>query len=438
MAQNQIFTGQIIDAETKEPIPYATLLIKNTIYGVQSDQQGQYILELPVGYENDSISVKSLSYLEKVFAVRQMNKQKTIQLKLNSQLLDEVIIYPVNPDEILKLATENYNKNHKTTHSDVQQCFTRELFFEKGKCLRIGESIVDIYNLKLPNDSILRNVKKIVAARAIQDSAKLWLLNDIFRLKHDTISFDESFSKDVATGLDIISFLIDTGETQKEKKKESGLSIGMNLNRDLKYNGTIQYKGRTSHRILLQLTHKKKTIFKGKVLIDSATYAFSEVQIANQNIDLFREFVPWYMRGVIRLFGYKPVFNSMSLASYYTIGKDKKWYESYNYIRLGGSITKRKETLDGYVQTESFYLPPQPFTQKLNKFSTQNKGFKEAQVTSFSDTTFWRPRKGIATPPKVQEYAKIIHNNNQQFEGSIGYNKKESRKRRREIRRKRR
>lgn len=188
----------------------------------------------------------------------------------------------------------------------------------------------------------------------------------------------------------------------------------------------------------MKLRHKKKTILKGKLLIDSATYAFAEVQMANQNIDLFKEFVPWYLRGALRLFGYKPIMNRLSIASSYAMGKDKKWYKSYDYIRFGGSITKHKQTIDGYAEMEYFYSPPKPFTKKITKFSTENKNFKETYVTSFLDTTFWKPRKGIITPPKVEGYVKKIHESNLNFEGSIGYNKKESRKRRREARRKKR
>ncbi len=86
-------------------------------------------------------------------------------------------------------------------------------------------------------------------------------------------------------------------EPKKKKKKEK--EVKMDLKPEFKYNGTMKYQGRTTHRILMQFLHKKKVIMKGKILIDSATYAFSEVQIANQNVDLFKEFVPWYARGIL-------------------------------------------------------------------------------------------------------------------------------------------
>lgn len=439
-AQERELRGKIIDIGTKEPIPYATLLIKNTIYGVQADDRGDYLLKLPVGYEKDSISISSLSYKEKILAISEMRSGQSIGLELDGKLLSEVVIYPVNPYDILRKAAENRDKNHKVEQSQVQQVFSRELFFDKGECFRVGESIIDVYNLKLPNDSMLKNAKKMLMARSVQDSAKLWTFNDMLRMKHDTVSVDASFMKGIS-GFDMTSIFDNSKEEKNapKKKKEKGISIGTKgLKHSLKYNGTVKLEGRTTHRILAELSNGQRVIMKGQLLVDSVTYAFAAIRLANQNVDLYKEFVPWYAKAVVRIMGYKPVFNRLSLSSSYRMGKNGKWYKVYDFIRYGGKVTKRRRTVDGYVQTEYFYKLPKPYTVPADGFSTKDDDFKEISVTSFADANFWEPLKGIATPSKVQEYAKIISEKNQQFEGSIGYNKKESRKKRREERRRKR
>lgn len=441
-AQERKLTGQIVDSQSKEPIPYATLLIKNTIYGAQADEKGYYILQLPEGYEQDSISVSSLSYKEKVYAVKDMQSKQTIALDLNGMLLSEVVVYPIDPYEIMKKAKEYRDRNHKIEKPQVQQAFSRELFFDKGECFRVGESIIDVYTLKLPNDSMLDDAKKLVAARAIQDSAKLWMFNDMLRLKKDTVSLDATLMEGLS-GLDITSIFASSEEepsqeTPKKKKKGKEINIGSDLKPSLKYNGTVKHEGRTTYRILAELSKNEQVIIKGQMLVDSATYAFAAMRMANQNVDLYKEFIPWYVKTVVRVMGYKPVFNRLSLSSSYRMGKSGKWYKIYDFMRYGGKLTKRKRTVDGYVQTEYFYNTPKPYTQSIEGFSTKNKDFEETVVTSFENSDFWEPRKGVATPKKVQQHAKAIHERNQQFEGSIGYNRKESRKKRREERRKRR
>ncbi len=59
-------------------------------------------------------------------------------------------------------------------------------------------------------------------------------------------------------------------------------------------------------------------------------------------------------------------------------------------------------------------------------------------VISFDDDKFWQPFKGYSTPKKVKYIVDEIHKRNEDFEGSIGYNKKESRKKRKEERRRKR
>lgn len=448
-AQKRRLNGQIVEKESKQGIPYATLIIKNTAYGVQADEEGKYLLELPAGYEQDSVVVSSLSYEERVFAVTDMTKNQRIELAMNVSLLGEVVVYPIDPLEIIKKAVKNRNENHDIEKSTVQQSFNRELFFEKGACFRVGENMVDIYTRKLTEDDKknlaenmkITTVKKVLKARGIQDSTKLWILNDTFKMKHDTISIDEALSKEFA-GFDITG-LFDNSESEEKKdnkkSKKKEINLGGKVSSDFKYNGTVTYKGRTTHRILVELLHEKKVFMKGQLLIDSATYAFSDVSVANQNMDLFKEFVPWYVKGALRLLGYKPVFNRLSLRSSYAIGDDDKWYKTYDYFRWGGSIRKRGRTLDGYVETECFYGKPKPFEGDfsiLAKEAKKAKDFKEEDVASFDDNTFWQPREGYPTPDKVKKYVDEIHRNNQNFKGSIGYNKKESRKKRREERRK--
>lgn len=43
------FYGRVVDAETKEPIPYATIFLTNTTFGVAADMEGGFQLDIPTG-----------------------------------------------------------------------------------------------------------------------------------------------------------------------------------------------------------------------------------------------------------------------------------------------------------------------------------------------------------------------------------------------------
>lgn len=83
--------GRVIDAKTKEPIPFASIVFRGTTIGVSSDFEGNYFMETR---ENvDSIEVSYIGYDMQVLP---LNKHafKTINVALNENvaMLDEVVV----------------------------------------------------------------------------------------------------------------------------------------------------------------------------------------------------------------------------------------------------------------------------------------------------------------------------------------------------------
>lgn len=424
------FRGQVLDSISQKPIAYATLLIKNTIYGTQADEYGKFSFQIPDGYDNDTISVSVLSYKEQDFTMKEMDKMNIIYLKPLEQLLDEVVVYPMKGEDILRKAVENRKKNHNAEHSQKQEAFFRELYFESGEPLRVGEGVVTNYHLKKDRKWI--DTLVIHKSRSIQDSAKLWLINDIFRMKKDTLSLN-IFMASAFTPLDMTEFIeviyLDAQKKKgkdisREKKKErkKGMEITVDFALDIKYAGIINDEGRSTYRLPLKLQNKEKAILTGQVLIDSATYAFRGIQLSNQKVDIFKEIVPWYMKAVIRILGYKLEVKDLMISTIYQ-PTDSIWHKSYSIMKYGAKVTKKRRPVEGYLQSEYFYKTPQLSADSMPKV----KKFKEVFVSSFDEKDFWKPYTGVKTPLKIKKYVQKIQQSNQKFEGSIGYNKKESR-----------
>lgn len=439
-AKEYHFAGKVIDEQTSKPIPFVTILVKNTVYGTQANEQGEFQLHLPHGYEKDTLTVRMLSYTPQLFAVANFADHPVISLAPKEELLNEVVVYATNPEDVLQKAAENWEQNHKIETSQVQRSFYRELFFESGQCFRVGEGLVDDYELHHTKDSVTTS-NKILLARGIQDSLKLRWINDVFRLRHDTISLDFLMSAGIS-GVDLVNFLnTDTTAQKKEnventkarkKKKGRGVAVNIKFDKELKYGGLVKHNNRMTHRIIVALTADEEPIFKGQILIDSATYAYAGIQLSNQRVDLYKKFMPWYAKLAIRILGYKLKVKDINYSCMYHVLPNEKWTKSYAYMRYGGSITKRRQTLDGYVQNEFFYEIPKS-VNPADSISV-DKNFKETIVTSFDDS-FWTDYKVPLTPTKVKQYVVDIDTNNKSFEGSIGFNKRESRKRRRIARR---
>jgi hypothetical protein len=112
IGQDVILKGQILDKETNEPIPFATLILKKEeIYRV-ADENGFY--ELPIKktmLKNVSVAISSMGFKSTTLLLDQL-KDKTY---LNSQFeaLEEVILTGyLSPKTVLKKAVLNKKLNH--------------------------------------------------------------------------------------------------------------------------------------------------------------------------------------------------------------------------------------------------------------------------------------------------------------------------------------
>lgn len=87
-AQNIIVSGNITDASTGEPVPYATVQVKGTTKGVSSDNEGHYSISVQhdaelifssIGYKSSEITVASSGVVD-------------VELHPDSEFIDETIV----------------------------------------------------------------------------------------------------------------------------------------------------------------------------------------------------------------------------------------------------------------------------------------------------------------------------------------------------------
>lgn len=128
-AQKITLTGKITDANTKEPVTYATVAIKGTSIGTHSDFDGNFRLEFTK--VNDSVTFSSIGYLPKsVFISGTPVQSLIVQLQPSSQTLEEIRIGPhgyINPawaimKEVIRHKVANDPRN---LHSYQYESYSR-------------------------------------------------------------------------------------------------------------------------------------------------------------------------------------------------------------------------------------------------------------------------------------------------------------------------
>ena len=97
-----VIKGYIIDAETKEAIPYATIMFLETGNGIVSDYKGQFELEFD-RKSCDSLRFASLSYISRNISLKKLLNKNVIKVALKKNF--------IKVPEININASNYYNKN---------------------------------------------------------------------------------------------------------------------------------------------------------------------------------------------------------------------------------------------------------------------------------------------------------------------------------------
>ncbi len=100
-AQSITMSGQVMDAQTGEPLPGASIVVANTTQGTVTDQHGHYSLQItsPVSAENIKIKASYVGYQTQT-KVAPAGENSTLDFLLKpSTALEEVVIKSIRADE---------------------------------------------------------------------------------------------------------------------------------------------------------------------------------------------------------------------------------------------------------------------------------------------------------------------------------------------------
>jgi len=91
-----IADGIIKNAKTNEPVPYVNIGILNRDKGTVSNDKGEFLLEIPTEFINDTIKVSSIGHETKIFIanefVKTLNENRSIALSEKVIELKEVVV----------------------------------------------------------------------------------------------------------------------------------------------------------------------------------------------------------------------------------------------------------------------------------------------------------------------------------------------------------
>ncbi len=232
--QSVTLIGQVINAETNAPVPFAHLQIKGSAIGTSTNLEGNFDLKLRIRYLNDQrLVISSIGYSSlEIQLSPEMERNLTIRLAPSVQSLDEVVISGTlkrqKDDDIarriVQKAIRRIPQNYIQEES-MARAFYRHYCAENDTYVRLIEAAVDLYRSgktpyrsMIPEDNLGFRVNQL--RRSFDFTAGLKLKHPPFSLNfllsNDVISYE--YQNPLLTHFNSIQFWIqDTTDYQSQE-----------------------------------------------------------------------------------------------------------------------------------------------------------------------------------------------------------------------------
>lgn len=137
-------TGIVVD-ENKEPLPYATLKVRNKPIGALGDSTGSFSLRMDYVRPADTIAISYVGYEDKMIIAGQLAETDSIRIELTpapKKLRDVVVA----PSKNIKIKTKKMGKKHASGLMTASlngemagECFGYEFHAKKGSKLLLSK-----------------------------------------------------------------------------------------------------------------------------------------------------------------------------------------------------------------------------------------------------------------------------------------------------------
>jgi len=170
-AKVKYITGKIIDDETSEPLPFATLALKNKGKGTVTNNNGDFGMKITSDLFEDTLSVSFIGYSGREIPVRKaFGNNLTISMKRDFISIPEIIIKNQNPQEVISRTLKSISVNYGNTPAFMTG-FYREGILKKSELQTYSEAILQIYKSAY-SGTLLGDQIKVYKSRKIENTER--------------------------------------------------------------------------------------------------------------------------------------------------------------------------------------------------------------------------------------------------------------------------
>ncbi len=360
--------GKVIDAESRSPLVFASVSLKESNVATITNIDGEFILKIGEGVTSKNLEISFLGYKNKSVPLTEMKDngyKNVISLEPAPIPIKEIVVKPMDPNYIVEKAISNISKNYESV-PNLMTGFYRETIRKNRTYVSIGEAVVEIF--KAPYNNDLRfDGARIYKGRKSSDVEKM-----------DTVLFKLQGGPVSALQLDIL------------KNTESILTMDAMKYYNYTLSSVIEIDNKPHYVIdFLQKPTVDIPLFMGTLYIEMESYAITEAEFGFNLSDkeaassIFIRKKPLGMKVTPEIATYRTKYRE----------QDGKWHFAYSRAEVRFKVNWARRLFNTYYTTMSEIAITDRTDQEVIKFASKDKikysdVFSE-KVGAFTDAAFW-------------------------------------------------
>lgn len=341
--ENSVVSGTVLNRENSEPLPFASIRLKNHPIGTVSNESGEFDFYIPKSKRNDTLSVSFIGFNSYELPIMNAGRNLEIILSPSVNVLDEVILTEKDPLDYIKKALSRLSENYP--QNDYQTlAYYREKFLENDAVINKEEGVFKTYYPKVPDSA--DNQHQLLLYEPEPNPQQFQFMREWFEKKQEKRKkkaikkgeeFDEEeYSDDMKMDFGGPETVLDLDINKKRdnyldpkyfKKYEYSFGEETSLNGERLV--TIHFKAKRS------IDHKKDS---GKILINTEDYAIVSIEQKGK----FN--IPFIVKPILFVIGLKIENPTFSTVINYQKFREK-WYPQLFRWDAKINLTK-KHTFD--------------------------------------------------------------------------------------------
>jgi len=360
--------GKVVDSETGAALVFASVAVKESNVAIVTNIDGEFTLKILDPANAKNLEISFLGYKNKIVPISQMKDngyKNVISLETAPIPIKEIIVKPLNPDEIMRKAIGMVSKNYESV-PNLMTAFYRETIRKNRTYVSIGEAVVEIFKAPYAND-VRFDGARIYKGRKSADVEKMDTV--LFKLQGGPVSV---LQLDLAKNTEAI-FTQDAMEYYTYS-----------------LSGVIEIDNKPHYVIdFVQRPSVDMPLFMGSFYIDMESYAITEAEFGF-NLSNKEQAESIFIRK-------KPIGMDVTpeLVTYRTKYREQngKWYFAYSRAEVKFKVNWKKKLFNTYYTTMSEIAVTDRTAEEVIKFTGKEKikytDVFSDKVSAFADPKFW-------------------------------------------------